>query len=181
MTQHRRLHWGCGPITPYGWVNSDLEALPGVDIAADIRDGLPLADDAFDYVVSIHALPELPYLDLDPALQELRRVLRPGGVLRLGLPDLSRALDAWLNKDIDYFFLIPDEVVKTLSGKMIVQLTWYGRSRSFYTPEFARELLERNGFGAVVTCPFGQTASPFPGIVELDDRPVESFFIEGTK
>jgi SAM-dependent methyltransferase len=181
MTQHRRLHWGCGPITPYGWLNSDIEALQGVDVVADIRAGLPLPDDAFDYVVSIHALPELPYSDLDHALVELRRVLRPGGVLRLGLPDLNRALDAYLNKDIDYFFLIPDEVAKTLSGKMIVQLTWFGRSRSFYTPEFARELLERNGLGNVQTCAFGQTASALPGIVELDDRPIESFFIEGTK
>jgi len=181
MTTHRRLHWGCGPIAPYGWVNSDLEPAPGVDVVADIRAGLPLPDNAFDCVVSIHALPELPYSDLDHALQELRRVLRPGGVLRLGLPDLQRALDAYLNKDIDYFFLIPDEVVKTLSGKMIVQLTWYGRCRSFFTVEFARELLERNGFRAVQECNFRQTASAFPGIVELDDRPIESFFIEGTK
>jgi predicted SAM-dependent methyltransferase len=175
-----RLNWGCGPITPYGWVNSDIEPGPGVDLVADIRAGLPVADNNFDYIVSIHVLPEIPYCDLDRSLAELRRVLKPGGVLRLALPDLDRAIRAYVTKDIDYF-LISDEVVKTLSGKMIVQLSWYGRSRSMHTVEFASELLLRNGFQSVQPCSFRQTASPFPGIIELDDRELESFFIEARK
>lgn len=178
---NRRLHWGCGPITPYGWVNSDVAAFPGVDVVADIRAGLPLADDSFDYIASIHTLPELSYGDLDRALGELRRVLRPEGVLRLALPDLDKAIAAYAGKDIDYFFLISDDVVKSLSGKMIVQLLWYGRSKSLFTPEFTAELLDRNGFHSIQVCEFRQTASAFPGIIELDDRPLESFFIEATK
>jgi SAM-dependent methyltransferase len=176
----RRLHWGCGPITPYGWVNSDVAPFQGVDVVADIRAGLPLADDSFDYIASIHALPELPYGDLDRALTELRRVLRPGGVLRLALPDLDKSIDAYVGKDTDYF-LISDDVVKSLSGKMIVQLLWYGRSKSLFTVEFTTELLARTGYRAIQPCAFQQTASSFPGIVELDDRPLESFFIEATK
>jgi predicted SAM-dependent methyltransferase len=53
----RRLNWGCGENPPAGWVNSDLVDASGVDIACDIREGLPVDDDWFDYVVSIHALP----------------------------------------------------------------------------------------------------------------------------
>jgi predicted SAM-dependent methyltransferase len=176
----RRLHWGCGPITPYGWVNSDIHPFPGVDVMADIRAGLPLADDSFDYIVSIHTLPEIPYCDLDRALVELRRVLRPGGVLRLSLPDLDKAINAYLSKDVDYF-LISDEVVKSIAGKMIVQLLWYGRSRCMFTVEFMTEMLERNGFHSIQPCLFRQTHSPFPGIIELDDREIESFFIEARK
>jgi predicted SAM-dependent methyltransferase len=176
----RRLHWGCGPNTPYGWVNSDIEALPGVDVVADIRGGLPLADNSFDCVVSIHALPEIPYGEMDRALQELRRVLVPGGVLRLGLPDMDKAIQAYRSKDIDYF-LIPDDVTPSISGKMIVQLLWYGRSRMMFTTEFTTELLARNGFGSITPCAFRQTASPYPGIIELDDRELESLFIEARK
>lgn len=176
----RRLHWGCGPNTPYGWVNSDIQAHPGVDVVADIRAGLPLPDNEFDYVVSIHALPEIPYPQLDAALGELRRVLKPGGVLRLGLPDLDKAIRAYLAKDPDYF-LIPDDHVKSLSGKMIVQLTWYGVSRCTFTVEFIAEILARNGFRDILACEFRQSRSQFPGIVELDDRELESFFVEATR
>jgi len=176
----RRLHWGCGPITPYGWVNSDIAANPGVEIVADIRQGLPVPSNSFDYAVSIHALPEIPYGDLDRTLGELYRVLRPGGVLRLGLPDMDKAMRAYLAKDVDYF-LIPDEHIRSLSGKMIVQLTWYGVSRSMFTVEFSTELLGRAGFRRMEECPFRQTRSDFPGITELDNRELESFFIEATK
>jgi len=168
------------PITPYGWVNSDIQAGAGVDVVADIRGGLPLVDDSFDYIVSIHTLPEIPYGDLDRALCELRRVLRPGGVLRLSLPDLDKAIRAYLAKDVDYF-LIPDEVVQSIAGKMIVQLLWYGRSRSMFTIEFMVELLARCGFHSIQPCPFRETANVYPGIVELDDRELESFFIEAQK
>lgn len=177
----RRLHWGCGPITPYGWVNSDIQPGPGVDLVADILQGLPVPDDWFDYIVSIHALPEIPYPHQDRALQELRRVLRPGGVLRLSLPDMDKAIDAYKSGDIDYFFLIPDDVVRSISGKMIVQLTWYGRSRCMFTGEFAIELLSRNGFRDIQLCRFRETKSEHPGIVELDDRELESLFIEARK
>jgi len=176
----RRLHFGCGPITPYGWVNADIAPFPGVDMVADVRAGLPVAADSFDYIVSIHTLPEIPYSDLDRTLLELKRVLKPGGVLRLALPDLDRAIQAYVAKDIDYF-LIPDEVVRTLSGKLIVQLLWLGRSRSMFTTEFATELLARNGYMSIQPCSFRQTASPYSGIVELDDRELESFFIEARK
>jgi predicted SAM-dependent methyltransferase len=177
----RRLHWGCGTITPYGWVNSDIRAAPGVDVVADIRAGLPFPDGEFDYIASIHALPEIPYSELDAALRELCRCLRPGGVLRLGLPDLDKAVQAYVAKDIDYFHLVPDEHVTTLSGKMIVQLTWYGLCRSMFTLEFASELLRRTGFARLEPCSFRQTKSEFPGIVELDNRELESFYVEGTK
>jgi len=176
----RRLNWGCGPITPYGWVNSDIQKWPGVDLVADIRSGLAVEDNAFDYAVSIHALPEIPYGDLDRTLLELRRVLKPGGVLRLGLPDMNKAIEAYRAGDVDYF-LIGDEDVKCISGKMIVQLLWRGQSRSMFTAEFAAELLDRNQFRAIQVCSFRETKSGIPGIIELDDRPLESFFIEAAK
>lgn len=28
----RRLHWGCGSITPEGLINSDIQTGPGVDL-----------------------------------------------------------------------------------------------------------------------------------------------------
>lgn len=176
----RRLQWGCGAVTPAGWVNSDRKRGPGIDLCCDIRDGLPVPDDEFDYAVSIHALPDLPYRDLVPALGELRRVLKPGGVLRLALPDLDRAIQAYTRGDAGYFH-VPDDEVTSLGGKLIVQMLWYGAVRSLFTSDFVEELLGKAGFAAVSRCRFRETASRFPEIVGLDDREEESFFLEAVK
>ena len=177
----RRLNWGCGTSNiPAGWVNSDIKEGTGIDVVSDITEGLPLEDGSFDYVVGIHALPELPYPALRGALVELRRVLEPGGTLRLALPDMEKAMRAYLDRDAGYF-LIPDEDVRSLGGKMIVQLTWYGYSRSMFTFDYIEELLYGAGFVHVSRCDFKQTESAHPGIVELDDRERESLFVEAVK
>jgi predicted SAM-dependent methyltransferase len=176
----RRLNWGCGEWAHAGWINSDIKENEGVDIVADIRDGLPLESDSIDYAVSIHSLPEIPFTELVPALEELRRVLKPGGVLRLALPDLDKGIDAYLRKDSTYF-KVPDQDAKSVGAKFVTQMVWYGYSRSLFTHEFAHELLEKAGFRWVHHCSFRNTASGFPEIVELDNREQESLFLEGVK
>lgn len=176
----RRLNWGCGTEPQPGWINSDIKEDPTVDISCDILDGLPLEEGSIDYVVSIHALPELRYPDLVPALMELRRVLAPGGVLRLALPDLDRAIEAYRAGDRDYF-LIPDEDARSTGAKFITQMLWYGYSKSLFTFDFVAELLGRAGFDQVRRCEFQQTHSPYPEIVDLDNRREESLFVEARK
>jgi hypothetical protein len=176
----KRLHWGCGGFPTPGWINSDIKEGPGIDIACDIREGLPLEDASMDYAVSIHALPELPYPDIEQALGELHRVIREDGVLRLALPDMEKAIRAYVERDAGYF-LVPDDDVRSLGGKMIVQLTWYGYSRTMFTPDFIEELLYRAGFRRVEHCSYRQTASEHPEIVELDNREGESLYVEAVK
>jgi predicted SAM-dependent methyltransferase len=176
----RRLNWGCNTDTRPGWINSDMKEGPGIDITCDIREGLPIDTDSLDYVVSIHALPEVPYPDLVPTLLELRRVLKPGGVLRLGLPDLDKGIRAYLDGDRDYF-LVPDEDARSVGAKFIVQMTWYGYSRSLFTYDYVAELLAKAGYSHVSRCEFLQTHSPYPQIVELDNRKHESLFVEARK
>ncbi len=174
-----RLNWGCGEWVAPGWVNSDVKERAGV-IACDIRKGLPFETDRFDYAVSIHALPELAYGELVPALEELRRVVKPGGTLRLGLPDLERSVDAYRRGDRDYF-LIPDEEMRTLGGKLAVHLMWYGYSRTVFVRDFSEELLLKAGFVLVHHVRYRETRSAYPEIVALDNREAESLFVEAVK
>ena len=176
----RRLNWGCGEHPEPGWLNSDVKDVPGIDIVADVRTGLPLETGSIDYITSIHALPELPYPDLVPALTELRRVLKPGGVLRLALPDLDRAIAAYQREDRDYFH-VPDEDARSVGGKFVTQMIWYGYSRSLFVHDFVEELLQKAGFDRIAVCSFHETKSPYPDIVELDSREQESLFIEAIK
>ena len=179
-TEVRRMNWGSGEFPDVGWINSDIKEGPGVDIACDIRDGLPLETSSLDYIVSHHALVEIPMSEIVGVLQELRRVLKPGGVLRLGLPDLDKGINAYVENDLDYF-LIPDKDAATIGGKFITQVLWYGYSRTLFTRDFAEELLRKAGFREVVDCAFRETKSEHPEIVGQDTRERESFFVEATK
>lgn len=176
----RRLNWGCGASGEPGWINSDQKEGPGIDLPCDIRTGLPLPDGTIDYIVSIHALPEVPYPDLVPVLQELRRVLKTGGVLRMALPDLLKGVAAYHRGERDYF-LVPDEDAQSLGAKLVTQLVWYGYSRTLFTPDFVEEILLRSGFVDVRHCAYQETFSRFPSITELDNRERESLFVEARK
>jgi len=173
----RRLQIGCGPCAVPGWINADRRPGPGVDLCADLRDGLPLPDACIDYAVAMHVLQDLPWPALPGVLAELRRVLVPGGTLRLGLPDLDRAIDAYRHGDPTYFH-VPDRDAASIGAKLVTQLIWYGSVRTPFCFGFAHELLERAGFRAVRRCDYGRSASPHAAIAALDNRPRESLFVE---
>ncbi len=79
------------------WVNVDAVALvPGV-IVCDVRAGLPFPSDEFDVVYHSHLLEHLSRLDTVRFLGECRRVLRPGGIHRVVVPDLEDAVKAYIS------------------------------------------------------------------------------------
>jgi len=176
----QRLNWGCGDHLGAGWINSDVKDGGGVDLVADIRRGLPLSDACIDYAVSVHALPELSIPEIEKALLELIRVLKPGGALRLALPDFRLSIAAFAEGKEDFFKIEPD-AAQTPDGRFIRHILWYGYTRTLFTPDFTCELLERAGFVGVRNCEFKSTLTPFPDIVELDNRQDESFFVEGSR
>ena len=174
-----RLQWGCGDRPAPGWINADRSFIEGVDLQGDIRDGLALPDHSVDYAVAIHALQGLQWHDIPIALAELKRVIKPGGVLRLGLPDMDLAIAAYQRGDADHF-CVPDHDAKAIGAKLVTYLIWYGSTCTPFNFDFASEVLERAGFRDVQRCAFGKTASRHAEIVALDNRERESLFIEAT-
>ena len=172
-----RVHWGCGDIRPAGWINIDIGSGPRIDISCDVREGIPLPDTSVDYISSQHALQEISILEQGKALRELWRILKPGGVLRMGLPDLDRAIACYLAGRNDYFEWDWD----TLSGNFITFILDYNYTRTPFTYEFAEELLKKAGFKDVCRVSYRETKTAFPEIVELDNRESESFYFEAIK
>jgi SAM-dependent methyltransferase len=64
---------------------------------ADLRDGIPYPDESFDAVYHSNFLEHLDRPDAQALLRECRRVLRPGGVLRVVVPDLEVQARAYLD------------------------------------------------------------------------------------
>ena len=81
------LHIGSGAKVIDGWVNLDINEHPGVDVVADVTEGLDFSD-----VRAVYAEHFLEHLPIDKALaflQEVHRVLARGGWLRLSTPNLE--------------------------------------------------------------------------------------------
>lgn len=81
------LHVGCGRERLEGWVNIDLQPLPGVDVVADVTTDLDFED-----VSAVYAEHLLEHLELDGALRFLllvHRALKEGAWLRLSTPNLD--------------------------------------------------------------------------------------------
>lgn len=86
-THEPKLHIGAGPQRLPGWLNTDL--ISG-EVYLDLGRRLPFGDDTFAYAFGEHVIEHVPESSVAPLLGELRRVLRPDGVLRLTTPDLQK-------------------------------------------------------------------------------------------
>ncbi len=85
----RRLHIG-GKQKRHGWEILDVNPGPHVDHQGNAIDLSQFADGSFDEVYASHVLEHFDYKEaLIKALREWHRVLAPGGVLRLSVPDID--------------------------------------------------------------------------------------------
>ena len=88
MTE-RKLHIG-GKQKREGWEILDVNPGPLVDHQGNAIDLSQFADGTFAEVYASHVLEHFDYKDaLVAALREWHRVLAPGGVLRLSVPDID--------------------------------------------------------------------------------------------
>jgi predicted SAM-dependent methyltransferase len=99
VRQHRGLlaNVGSGPAVLTGFVNLDVVGMHRDVLPWDSRRTLPFADASCRGVRLEHFLEHLdPRHELPALLAECRRVLEPGGVVRIIVPDAARFLAAYV-------------------------------------------------------------------------------------
>lgn len=72
-----------------GWINLDIEDHEGVTIVADASKHIPFETGTFDELHCVHVLEHVTRDNYVPMLQEMHRVLEPGGVLYVEVPDFQ--------------------------------------------------------------------------------------------
>ena len=126
----RLLNVGCGRRYDRRWVNLDLSSRDASVVQYDINKGIPFADGSFDAVYHSHVLEHLKPDQGERLLQECFRVLAPGGVLRIVVPDLETIARLYLQKHeqawsgdedaaVDYNWMkmeLLDQLVRDQSG-----------------------------------------------------------------
>ena len=91
------LNLGCGQRFHRDWVNVDFQSTGEGVIAWDLDQGAPFPDESFDVVYHSHLLEHFARRRAPVFLRECRRVLKPGGLLRVVVPDLEGAARAYVN------------------------------------------------------------------------------------
>jgi 2-polyprenyl-3-methyl-5-hydroxy-6-metoxy-1,4-benzoquinol methylase len=124
---------------------------------------LPFKNDFFDCVTMCEVLEHFNFNPL-PVLREINRVLKPGGLLYLSVPNLTRFRNRYnflfgrsIRNPIKDFFILPDashhwreytleeirELLKICDFKIIQDYYWSARDRSINIKSFIRLLIWR--------------------------------------
>jgi len=94
------LHIG-GETVKDGWKIVDIKPLPGVDFIGSATDLSVFADATVDEIYGSHIYEHLSYSEeVLKAFTEAYRVLRPGGMIKLGVPDLEVLCRLFLSPEL---------------------------------------------------------------------------------
>jgi predicted SAM-dependent methyltransferase len=136
----------------------------------DLTQPLPYPDGAFEAAFGSHVLEHLTPDEGERLLLELHRVLRPGGILRIAVPDLDAVVASYSPDDADAFLF------GLLQGRE--RSTSRHRHWWHYNEQSLRAALESAGFVAVTRRAFREGRCP--DVERIDSRP-ESLFMEGER
>lgn len=158
--------------------NSDVEF-------GDVVAGLPVAADSVAVFYSSHTLEHLDSKEAEALCREAMRVLRPGGVIRLAVPDLALIVSDYLaHRDADAFMratLLGTERPRGILARAVHAFVGPRHHFWMYDGGSLVRLLEVHGFVDAQVVKAGSTTIPDPGALDLAERAGESVYVEARK
>lgn len=129
----------------------------------------PFANCTFDHVFCSHLLEHLHPDDSGFCIKEVYRVLKPGGIFRIAVPDLDKIV-------ADYDPCRPEEFCESIFQAR--EKRDKNRHHWHYNEMSLSNILHEAGFNEVCRCKFGQGGCA--DVDMIDNRP-ESLFMEAGK
>ncbi len=207
------INYGCGLSAPDEWHNFDasptlkLQRLPLVGILfkkvlkprfpsnikyGDIIIGLPkINDNSVDGVYCSHVLEHLAYNEMIKAIENTYKILKPGGIFRLVMPDFENLIDSYLerkkqkNSDASIIFMRNTGMALENRQKSIkaVLSEVLGNSRHQWLWDEAATIqqLKEAGFSHIRRCEYNDSKDPLFKLVENIDRFKGAIALEAIK
>lgn len=94
--KRKYLNVGCGRKYDPSWVNIDMNPSSPDVINCNLLKGIPFPDNSFDVIYHSQVLEHFGKDTASAFLAECYRVLRPGGILRVVVPDLENIAEQYL-------------------------------------------------------------------------------------
>ena len=196
-----RLHLGCGTQHKGGWINVDYaqptwilrlgrpvaiftgwidrqqtQPVARADLSWDLSRPLPFSSNSVEAVFAEHVLEHFTYSAGLKVLRNCHRVLRPGGVLRLGVPDLERYSRGYLGMDPILDQCRPGRPTRAVAFAEIFYR--YGH-RSAYDAETLLMACRESGFARAEPSVFGQGS--IGAATDSESRREDTLYVEAVK
>lgn len=146
---------------------------------------LPLRDGTVDVLYSSHMLEHLDASEVRSFLDEARRLLRPGGTIRLAVPDISLQVRDYLaSGDADAFISgthLSAPRARTLRQRCKALVIGSRHHQWMYDGASLTRLLQAHGFVDPKVVPAGTTSIENPAPLDLAERSNESVYVEARK
>lgn len=132
--------------------------------------GIPFHDNSIDFIFTSHFLEHVYREDAVKILEDSLRALKPGGIIRVSIPDLDIAIEmvreGKYNEGLELFF------VDSKSDQ-------YSKHHYLYNFEMMRKIMTDIGYTDVIKCNFQEGRTPDINI--LDCREDVTLFLEAKK
>lgn len=175
-----RLNLGCGGDHKEGFVNVDIA---GGDVVTDLRNGIyphVAAQDSVDYIYTSHFLEHIFDAEAVNLVKDCHTVLKPGGTMRICVPDFRKLVDAYLRNDAEFFSFLPtgnpDALISYLEYCAYQYSGKENDHKALYDFSKTRKMLNDIGFVNIKECQFDPTVD-----VNTEDRRRYSLYVEGKK
>lgn len=170
-----RLHLGSGGEHKPGWINVDLIGDP-VEVAWNLARPLPFESASVAAVFHEHLLEHLPLEAGAAFMQECCRVLKPGGILRVGVPDAGKLIRSY-SSDREYVeALHPDRPTAMLA---VQELFYWHRHCAMFDVETLCLFFRASGFPDPQERDFGESA--LGDVPDTERRRAETLYVEAHK
>ena len=190
-TNANYINLGSGNSYVNNFINVDFFGNKMIDYGMDLRFPFKIETNSIDGIFSEHTFEHLSHLEVDNALNECCRILKPEAKIRIIVPDLSILIERYCSSDDEWFQNWHDLVLKDPSRhymkkyftKMFaVNFTAsYYHHKSCWDFESLKKILTSNGFVNIEKCNYNLGTPELLIDSDSDDRKLVSIYIEGKK
>lgn len=179
------LQVGCGYNIYDDFINMDIEWKPNVipwDISVISKNKYPIADGVLKGIYTEHCLEHIPFQSTKDNVKEFHRMLKPGGTLRIAVPDGELFIDAYVKARKGEHYSIPHpEELEEKTVMMTLNKVARGYGHLFlYDFETMELILREAGFTTIKKETYRSGSDPNL-LVDSELRRAESLYVEATK
>jgi predicted SAM-dependent methyltransferase len=189
-----KVNIGAGPHTKEGWLTADAFKVEA-DIYMNANARWPFDDNSVDVLYSEHMLEHIKVDRVPKLLAEAYRVLKPGGLFRVTVPDLEIHAKNYIAKNDEFFKPIIDKyqarldkqkdkywLIRSNGGAFMSRAVQrFYRHRWMYDFDTLSSCLYEVGFDECIKQTCGVSINKEAGEMDREDRAFETLYVDAIK